>query len=656
MTTRDGITNSEGTPISLEQWAAENAGYKVTVASGAEWEAMAPATFSKYQVLIVGDPICSSTAVSAVNSAATWTPVVMGTSGENPLVGNRVVIGTDPEYHYLNGGGGAQPTEPGNPASAGAEHLVQDGITFAGGVPGATGVYFDTSCTDLEEPVEEGEKGEEGGEGGEGSALATRPKARHDSIRPAIQEEIEGPDGRDVTDVLDHLTTEGPGHWTENTEPPCGGEVAQIAENPAFDTGPTALTDANIEGWECSVHVAFSAYPADWNALAVATDTEEKPICGTDPDTHEEACGDAYVLVAGRGVVAESELVLTPKASSNKAGGEHTVTATVTEGKTTPVVDAAVSFVVTGQNAGVSGTCTTTSGAADPTCVTDETGGVRFTYEDVNGAGEDTIDGSVTVNGSNEHATASETWEAEPPEPQPTSTSTMLSGGGMRGETLTVSDGTAVSDDASIAGANAAGAGGTVEYKIYSDPTCTNLVTSAGSVEVTAGVVPSSTPETLAPGTYYWVASYSGDASNQGSSSLCGAERLTVRATEPPTECTTAVGRAVFKIGQEVQRLTNSLSTDLAEPQHLTFSWGGKGAVEHLHLTKLTHAGCRVGHKAATFHGTGQAVFQGKKGYEIRFSISVETSGRVNVHLRLKLGKEVLERFADASLSTESVS
>jgi hypothetical protein len=533
VTTRDGITNSEGAPISLEQWAAENAGYKVTVASGAEWETMDPATFAKYQVLIVGDPACSSTAVSAVNSAATWTPVVMGTSGDNPLVGNRTLIGTDPEFHYLNGEGGAQPTEPDNPASAGAEHLVQDGITFAGGVPGATGVYFDTSCTDLEEPVEEPE-------GGEGSGPSIRPTARHRALHPAIQEEVEGPDGRDVTDVLDHLTTQGPGHWTENTEPPCGGEVAQIAENPAFDTGPTALTDANIEGWECSVHVAFSAYPDDWNALAVATDTEEKPICGTDPDTHEQACGDAYVLVAGRGVVAESELALTPKTSSNKAGGEHTVTATVTESKTTPVVGAVVSFVVTGQNAGVSGVCTTTTGAADPTCVTDETGGVRFTYKDVNGAGEDTIDGSVTVSGSSEHATAAETWEEE--------------------------------------------------------------------------------------------------------------------ATEPPVECTTALGRAVFKVGHEVQTIKNNLSTDLSEPQRLRFSWGGKGSMQHLHLTKLTKAACRVGPRAATFHGTGQAVVDGTKGYKIQFSISVATSGRLTVKVTLKQGKEVLERFADSSISTETVS
>ncbi len=110
----------------------------------------------------------------------------------------------------------------------------------------------------------------------------------------------------------------------------------------------------------------------------------------------------------------ESELVLTPKSAVDPAGGEHTVTATVTEETTkNPVVGAVVGFAVTGQNAGVKGTCTTTKGAADPTCETDETGAVRFTYKDENGAGEDTINATVTVNGSTEHATASKDWIEE---------------------------------------------------------------------------------------------------------------------------------------------------------------------------------------------------------------------------------------------------
>jgi hypothetical protein len=386
VTTNDGITK-EGAPISLEQYAAEHAGYTVTLRSGAEWEQMTPAEYGSYQVLIIGDPTCSNTALSAVESAHIWTPVVMG-AGPNPLIGNRVVVGTDPEYHYLNGEGGAQPTEAGNPSSAGAEHLVQDGITFAGGVAGATGVYFDTSCTDIQETkLEEEER------------LGT---ATHSStaIRPAgvAQPILEGPDGRDKNDVLEHLTaTPSKEAWTEDTEPPCGGNVQQVAANPVFDAGETQLLDSNIEGWECSVHITFPTFPADWFPLAVATDTASHPTCGTDPETAKEVCGEAYVLLAGEGIVAEApNLTLTPKSESNPAGGTHTVIANVHK-EEKPVAERVVTFTVTGQNAGAAGTCTTGAGAPDPECKTDANGEVKFTYTDGKGVGTDTIIGSVTL-------------------------------------------------------------------------------------------------------------------------------------------------------------------------------------------------------------------------------------------------------------------
>lgn len=386
VTTSDGITK-EGSPISLEQYAAEKAGYTVTLRSGTEWEAMSQAEYGSYQVLIVGDPTCAATALSAVESAHIWTPVVMG-KGSNPQVGNRVVVGTDPEYHYLYGEGGAQPTEAGNPSSAGAEHLVQDGITFAGGVAGATGVYFDTSCSDLSET-----KLEEEERLGTASASAA-------SVRPAgvAQPILEGPDGRDKNDVLEHLTAAPSKEaWTENVQPPCGGEVQQVAANPVFDTGETKLLDSNIQGWECSDHITFPTFPSDWFPLAVATDTPSHPTCGTDPETAKEVCGEAYVVLAGEGIVAEApNLTLTPKSESNPAGGTHTVTANVHK-EEKPVAERVVTFTVTGQNAGATGTCTTGAGAPDPECKTDANGEVKFTYSDSRGAGADTIIASVTL-------------------------------------------------------------------------------------------------------------------------------------------------------------------------------------------------------------------------------------------------------------------
>jgi hypothetical protein len=388
VTTGDGITNTSNEPISLEQFAAENAGFKVTVASGAEWKAMTAAEFAQYQVLIVGDPYCSNTAASANESSTTWAPVVMATAGLGTTVGNRTVAGVDPEYHYQSG---ATPSTPGEPATSGAEHLVQDGIAYAGGVPGATGVYYDTSCDDP---------------------------------------------GTDV-ETLERLTTAAPGQWTEaNGHPSCGASVKQIASNPSFNSGPTPLTDANIEGWGCSAHISFLSYPADWTPLAITLPEPEEikptPTCGTDPETGESWCGQAYVLLAGTGIVATSpNLQLEPLQGEQLAGGTHSVTATVmTEkqeipsvksasraaGVLIPAVDQEVHFALTGQNSGVAGTCSyKETGSPDPSCETDASGKVVFTYPDTRGVGADTINGSTTLNGSIQHATAAWNWFAAPP-------------------------------------------------------------------------------------------------------------------------------------------------------------------------------------------------------------------------------------------------
>lgn len=350
----DGIT-SGGTPISLEEYAAEQAGFTVTVVSGTQWDAMTAAQFAQYQVLIVGDPACGTTPTSATSDSATWAPVVMGKS-VNPLAGNRVVVGTDPEYHYEYGGGGAPPTTPGDPSTAGAEHLVQDGIAYAGAVAGATGVYFDTSCSD------------------NGSDLA----------------------------VLNSLSSGGTG-FTESS-PSCGATVNIIASNPAFAT----LTDANIEGWGCSAHIDFPTYPADWQPLAI-TSTALGPTCGTDISSGATACGDAYVLTAGAGlVVTAPNLALSPTSNSDPAGGTHSVTATVTQSGS-PTSGELIAFLVTGQNSGVTGSCVPAN------CTTGSSGTVTFTYSDANGAGTDTIVASAVIAGSTQHATASETWNVATP-------------------------------------------------------------------------------------------------------------------------------------------------------------------------------------------------------------------------------------------------
>ena len=92
---------------------------------------------------------------------------------------------------------------------------------------------------------------------------------------------------------------------------------------------------------------------------------------------------------------------------------------------------------------------------------------------------------------------------------------TSLSGGGQSGASISVPIGTAVTDEATLSGATST-AGGTVTYSVYSDSACTASAASAGTVDVTDGSVPSSNSfSTSTAGTYYWRASYSGDATNK---------------------------------------------------------------------------------------------------------------------------------------------
>lgn len=105
-----------------------------------------------------------------------------------------------------------------------------------------------------------------------------------------------------------------------------------------------------------------------------------------------------------------------------------------------------------------------------------------------------------------------------------TSLTTSLSGEGHSGAEIEVEDEAPVTDAATLSGPDASEASGTVEYRVFSDDKCEHLVSDAGTVEVSKGVVPASEEEELAPGTYYWQATYSGDGTNHSAESPCGSE------------------------------------------------------------------------------------------------------------------------------------
>ncbi len=138
--------------------------------------------------------------------------------------------------------------------------------------------------------------------------------------------------------------------------------------------------------------------------------------------------------------------------------------------------------------------------------------------------------------------------------------STTLSGGGQTGASITVLQGAPVTDTAALSGANATIATGTVAYNIYSDSACTHLVAAAGAGALSGGAAAASSAANLAPGVYYWQASYGGDANNKAIASTCGSEVLTVQA--PTTTTTIQTGGGVT--GASIPVLKGSAVTDQA--------------------------------------------------------------------------------------------
>lgn len=114
------------------------------------------------------------------------------------------------------------------------------------------------------------------------------------------------------------------------------------------------------------------------------------------------------ICLKGEPTAAFEQINLTPATATNDAGTSHTVTANVSsDGAGVPGVAVAFS-VVSGPNAGASGTC-----SADAACRTDASGNVSFTYTSNGAAGTDLIQACFTDVSSIQHcATATKMWVA----------------------------------------------------------------------------------------------------------------------------------------------------------------------------------------------------------------------------------------------------
>jgi hypothetical protein len=330
---------------SLEQYEAEKDGFTVTSVTGAQWDAMTAAQFAKYQVLIIGDPTCDTTGASfapALANKKTWEPVVMKSGG------NKVLIGTDPTYHFTNGSGPH------------ADVLERNGIAYAGKVARATGAYVDLSC-----------------------AYAGSP-------------------AKTPVPLLDGLSTHGAGQFQVVGVGPLGACATGV--NIVAQTGPTAgLTDADLSNWNCSVHEAFQKFPSDYTPLALAPSTSGFPnvYCADDVGTKTLACGSPYIMLSGGGVVVKSQITLAPATQTDAVGGTATLVAHVAKGGK-PVSGGSVKLSVdSGPDTGK-----TLAGT------TNASGNLRFTYRNTGGKGTDSVSATYTAGAVSQKANATVTWTA----------------------------------------------------------------------------------------------------------------------------------------------------------------------------------------------------------------------------------------------------
>lgn len=115
---------------------------------------------------------------------------------------------------------------------------------------------------------------------------------------------------------------------------------------------------------------------------------------------------------------------------------------------------------------------------------------------------------------------------------------------------------TSLIDSATVTGGVNPVAGATVSFALYGpdDATCLTVPVSTSTVSypVTGGAVSSNSYTPTVPGTYRWVATYSGDANNNTAVGLCGdiAERTVVSKAAPAI--VTAASAAEIAIGGEL--------------------------------------------------------------------------------------------------------
>lgn len=416
--------------------------------------------------------------------------------------GNSIVIGTDPVYH--NGIA---------PVPTGPLTLIQKGLDFAGAQPGKTGLYLDLSCY-----YNNGLSGQ------------------HAPILDGIES------GFVISSNVD-----------------CADNIDVVATNPYL----SGLTNADLSGWDCSVHEFASSWPSDF--VPIAIDTNAPTPAYTAPDGSK---GDPYILGRGAGLAA-GNISLTPASGSAGVGTNYTLTAFVQSGGS-PVAGATVTFTATsGPNAGktLNGT-TNASGDATATYSSTVTGTDTWTASFVDSTSHTETSNNATVE-----------WKVLT---APT-TLTVSAATGDHG------DATNVSATLTRTGGGAPVAGATVTFSLNGTETCSGTTDASGVA--TCSVTPGENA-----GTYPLTASFAGTSTDlastgsgtftvtheetalayTGSTTGINGQQLTLSGTlttDDPATGTALTGRSVtFTVGTGATAQSCSGTTDASGAASCTIS------------------------------------------------------------------------------------
>ena len=378
--------------------------------------------------------------------------------------------------------------------------------------------------------------------------------------------------------------------------------------NPIFSPSPIALPAAgntvsspSFQPDEIGTYFWRAFYSGDANNAGVSA-----------------SCGDANETVV---VKAQPTIATTASQGITLGGGTLTDTATVS-GRVSPVEGATIAFALYGPN---DATCSGTPAfapapasypaaggpVASPPFTPTQAGTYRWraTY-----SGDDN---NLAVTGACGDPNESAVVADVPPPPRGTPAMTTQA-------SPAVALGGQVTDTATLTGRVNPVAGATVRFELFSpgDLACTGTPVFTASVPVSAAGTATSPAFTPADaGTYRWLASYSGDASNNPVSGACNAanESVSVTSTTEP-QILSARFASVPVVGRSVDLVIRASDPD-SEISGVQVSFGETRGLEGI-------SACRV-------RSLGSAV----QTREIRLPYVFRTPGRAPHHDRHAVGR-----------------